>query len=155
MNNNDFSNESKAQFVLSTELLYLLKWLLDHDTGRIHKIITKALAAGLHQEISNAQQTMTKDEQIEEVHQNVIEFFIMLEALLADSMKQITREKAKVQNILPAADHIDLTICDRSTVRHSLEKATSTIDESPSKVQEIFYEEILRQWNPSKKSTCN
>jgi hypothetical protein len=155
MDNNNF-NESKAQFVLSTELLYLLKWLMENDSGKLHKIISKALGAGLHQEIQQLNKIELAEEHFDDMHQNVIEFFVMLESLLAEATRKHVREKAKIQNLLPSADNIDTSVCDRSTVRHSLEKTTSQLDNaSPASAQEIFYEEILKQWNPSKKTLCN
>ena len=53
MDNDSFNHDegSNNQFVISYELIALLRWLLENDTDKLKKIITKAYASGLKDDI--------------------------------------------------------------------------------------------------------
>ena len=78
MNNNQFSNDN-TQFVLSYEVLCLLRWLVENDVEKLKKIVAKALSSGLTQEIHLARenaQTPKQEEQMEDVQYSILEFFL-------------------------------------------------------------------------------
>ena len=56
MKNDNFSDNNN-QFVLSYELLALLRWLSDHDTQGLKHILEAALKSGLHDEMSKIENT--------------------------------------------------------------------------------------------------
>ena len=58
MNNDSFNNNNNSaqQFVISYELLCLLRWLLEHDVEKLKKMVSKALAPGLKEDIKQFEQ---------------------------------------------------------------------------------------------------
>ena len=161
INNNDSSNNN-GQFVISYELLGLLRWLTEHDAQRLKKIIARALATGLQDEFTqmetffDAHKTEENEHQVEEIQYSIIEFFGLLEALLIESINEHAVQKAVEKNLMPAIDHIDATLCDTDTVRTSIEKATAKIDiNTKDNPQEILFRELLKRWKPPAKNLMN
>lgn len=156
MNNDSFNNNNNSaqQFVISYELLCLLRWLLEHDIEKLKKMVSKALATGLKEDIKQFEQfgdVNTDPAMIEEIQHSIIEFFSMLETLLLESMKEQAVQKAVEKNLMPTIDHIDSTICDDATVRSSVEKATAKSEQHPkANAQELLFKELLKRWKPSK-----
>jgi uncharacterized membrane protein len=143
------------QFVISYELLALLRWLIEHDTDKLKKIITKAQKTGLHGEITKIENNK-ESQSLDDIHLTIVEFFGLLESLLIESMNEKVVEKAIEKNLMPAIDHIDSSICDDATVRFSVEKATSKMDHNPEEdPQDVLYKELLKRWKPSKKNLIN
>lgn len=155
MDNDGFSNESNSQFVLSYELLSLFRWLVTHDAEQLKKIIGHALASGLHTEINNIDRIEHLPE-LEDVQLNIVDFFGMLEELLVESLDEHIEQKAREQNLIPAIDHIDSTVCDDETIRNSLEKTTSKMKLNPqANPKKTLFEELLKQWKPDNKNIIN
>jgi hypothetical protein len=79
-----------------------------------------------------------------------------LETLLLETISEHVKEKARQQKLLPALDQIDTNQCDNSTVRSSLEKATSTFAHNPdTNVKELLFKELLKRWKPIDKNIKN
>jgi uncharacterized membrane-anchored protein YjiN (DUF445 family) len=156
MNNDSFNSNgnSAQQFVISYELLCLLRWLLEHDIEKIKKLVSKALATGLREDIKQFEQlgdVNADPAMIEEIQHSIIEFFSMLEMLLLESMKEQAVQRAVEKNLMSAIDHIDSTICDDETVRSSIEKATAKSELHPKEnAQDLLFKELLKRWKPSK-----
>ncbi len=156
MNNDSFnSNNNQAQqFVISYELLCLLRWLLENDVEKIKKMVSKALASGLKEDIKQFEQlgdVNADPEMIEEIQHSIIEFFSMLETLLIESIKEQAAQRAVEKNLMPTVDHIDSKVCDDATVRSSLEKATAKSEMYPqANAQELLFKELLKRWKPTK-----
>ncbi|HEX4069433.1 MAG TPA: hypothetical protein VHX42_05015, partial [Candidatus Babeliales bacterium] len=72
MNNDSFSHDNNSQFALSYELLHLLKWLGQHDTDKLKKIISKAVAHGLHDSIQKTT-TLSDPNILEEMHHGLVD----------------------------------------------------------------------------------
>jgi len=156
MNDDSFySSESDSQFVLSYELICLLQWLMDHDADKLKKIVANALSSGLQEQLqgtNNFEQTGD----LEEIQENIIDFFGMFEALLLESLNERAVKKAMEKNLMPAIDQIDSTVCDNATVRFSVEKATSNIEKNPEEnPKDLLFKELLRRWKPNKKNILN
>jgi hypothetical protein len=144
-----------SQFVLSYELLALLRWLADHDADKLKKIIGKALTSGFQGELNQLNQT---DETVlvDEMHHSITDFLSLLESLLIETVRENLQQKAKYQNLMPAVDQIDSTICDDNTVRFSLEKATEVIENNPTaNPKEMLFKELLKRWKPIDKNLKN
>jgi hypothetical protein len=147
--NNDGDNAS--QFVLSFELLTLLAWLIEHDADKLQKIVDKALTSGLAQKLRRSDPREQTEEITEQARYNIIEFFGLLETVLSTAFHKNTFKCVTEKNLLPALDHIDSTICDRETIRDSLEKTATKLQNHPSdNPEKILFEEILRSWKPGK-----
>ncbi len=143
-----------TQFTLSHELIFLLRWLTVHDQERLKKIIDRALAAGLQQELKR-EITNSKHKGFEEdAHNNIIDFLGMLETTLFEAINEQTVKQALQKNLMPSIDQIDTSVCDDATVRFSVEKATSTHNthENP---KDLLLKELLKRWKPSKKNILN
>ncbi len=146
---------NNSQFVLSYELLVLLRWLIDHDENKIKKIIGNALKSGLQEELQLLDNTENVAE-LNELQHSITDFLGILESLLIETTGEHIKEKARQQKLLPSVDRIDTTLCDDTTVRFSLEKATSELANNPdANVKELLFKELLKRWQPSDKNIKN
>ena len=154
MNSDDMMRKN-GQFVLSYELLALLRWLAEHDADKLKKIIGKALTAGLGDELQKIDDT--EDAHLLDMLQHgITDFLGIMESLLLEVVAESVKEKARYQNLLPAIDQIDSTICDDNTVKFSLEKATAKMDNDPeANPKEVLFKELLRRWKPADKNVKN
>ncbi len=154
MNNDSFNQNKTQQFVISYELLCLLRWLLEHDVEKLKKMVSKALSSGLKEDIRQFEQygdVNTNPIIMEEIQHSIIEFFSMMETLLLESIKEQTAQMAVEKNLMPTIDHIDTTLCDDALVRSSVEKATAKSEMHPKEnAQDLLFKELLKRWKPSK-----
>ena len=157
MDNDSFNHDegSNNQFVISYELIALLRWLLENDTDKLKKIITKAYASGLKDDIhriQNKQEEIT----IQDIHFTILEFLHLLDSLITELMNEKIVQRAIEKNLMPTIEHIDSTICDDATVRFSIEKATANNEKHPQEnPRTVLYKELLKRWKPSKKMVVN
>lgn len=143
--------DKDEQFAISYELLCLLRWLVENDSDKLKKMITRAVGRGLNEKIDHIRQ-YSEQEALEEAHENMIEFFSTLEAMLVETIQEQAVANAFEKNLMPAIEQIDTTACDDVVVQVSLEKAHSKIAHNPDKnPQEILLKEILKNWKPAKK----
>jgi uncharacterized membrane-anchored protein YjiN (DUF445 family) len=157
MNDNPFSNDN-AQFVLSYELLCFLRWLVYNDSDKLKKLITKALASGLKDDIDRIRGQKINDQMNEEVQHSILDFFNLLEMLLNESVNEQTVQRALSKNLMPAIDQIDSSICDDEVVRSSVEKVTTKIEHNPKaneQAKELLFKEVLKRWKPHNKNILN
>lgn len=141
------------QFSLSYSLLILLQWLTEHESSRLSKLITKALNSGLKEELANALANTSSDSDLQEtLHYSIVDFFALLETTLAEQMHQQTTQKAREKNLMPALEHLDATLLDDETVKTTLGKVISVIDNRPHEnANELLFKELLKSWKPHKK----
>jgi hypothetical protein len=155
MNNDSFSHDSTSQFALSYALLNLLKWLGRNETDKLKKIISKAVAHGLHDEIKQIN-SLSDPHLLEEMHDGIIEFFELLDGLLLDAINDHVEQKARQKNLLPTMDQFDSSLLDHETVRSSLENTTKTLDLNPHmNAKEQLCIELLKKWKPVNKQNFN
>lgn len=153
MFDNDQFNQTN-QFVITYELLSLLLWIIEHEDEALVKIVKKAFASGLQDEMKR-DQPVNDAQLLEEAQQGIIDFFGMLESHMLEAMHEQSIQRALEKNLLPAIDHIDTAICDNATVRMSVEKATSSTQDSNETAKEILYKELLKRWKPGKNQNFN
>jgi hypothetical protein len=155
MNNDSFSQDANSQFALSYELLRLLQWLSKHDVGKLKKMISRAMAQGLHEEIQQVD-TLSDSTLLEDMQHSMIDFFELLDNLLADAISEHVEQKAREKNLLPTIDQIDSSMCDNETVRFSVEKTTKKLDHYPNtNPKEQLLKELLKKWKPTNKNCMN
>lgn len=155
MNNDSFSHDTNSQFALSYELLHLLQWLGRHDADKLKKLIAKAIAQGLHDEIQRFDKVSNPD-LLQDMHNSMIDFFELLDELLFDAINQHLEQKAREKNLLPTIDQIDGSMFDNETVRSSVEKTTKKLDHYPNtNAKEQLYKELLKKWKPFNKNNIN
>jgi len=155
MDENKISAFETDQFVISHELLCMFRWLIEHDADRLKRVISRALNHGLREKLNNLQQS--NDEQaLEEAQFNILEFFSMLEMLLAESLEEHAVKNAVEKGLMPAIDHIDPSACANEVVHYGLERANAKMARKTSeKPQDILLKEILKNWKPTKKQSAN
>ena len=143
--------QDDTQFVLSYELLCLLRWLTEHDAEKLKKIIAKAISSEeLSEEMKRVDRSDTTD-QTQNIHYNIVDFLSLLESLLLESMADKLDKKARQKNLMPAIEQIDSSVCDTAVVRFSLEKATAQIEFNPNiNPKEQLFKELLKRWKPDK-----
>lgn len=151
INNELLSEQQQDQFVISYELLVLLRWLIEHDADKIKKIIGKSLAAGMHEKMMQAKHTFDMTS-TPDAHYNIIEFFNVLEVIMAEALDEHVVKGVMEKNLMPAIDHIDTAECDDATVRLSIERTASKLKKHPqANAQDLLFKELLKRWKPSKK----
>ncbi|MCL5876096.1 MAG: hypothetical protein M1114_06515 [Candidatus Dependentiae bacterium] len=139
------------QFIISYELVALLRWLIEHDVDKFKKMVNKAYSAGLKEDIrriKNKQEEVT----IEDIHFTILEFLSMMDTLISETIQEKVTQSALEKNLMPAIEHIDSTICDNAIVRSSIEKAAASDLENP---RTVLYKELLKRWKPNKKMVIN
>jgi len=146
--------DKDEQFAISFELLCLLRWLIEHESDKFKKMVTKAVAQGLTQKLEHIT-GFSDNEALEDAQENMIEFFSSLESILVDTLQEQARTTANEKKLMPALEQIDTTICDDTVLKFSLERARNKIVRNPEKnSQEILLKEILKNWNPNKKEVA-
>jgi len=149
--------EKADQFIVSHELLCLLQWLINHDIYRIKRMITRALNRGFKDKLANIDHAINA-ETLEDAQINILEFFAVLETILAECMQEQTVKQAIDKGLMPAIDQIDPSACNDLVVHYGLERANAKISKGKNneKPQDILLEEILKSWKPAnKKQTLN
>jgi len=152
-----FSNnffDDNSHFVISFELLELLRWLVEHDQEGLKKVIHKCLHQGLKQNIL-ARKDINNDATTEELHHYIIDFFSLLEILMQEVIQEENVDTVMKRSILPAINNIDTTMYDASTLSSSIAKATSLGKNSHQSPKEILCKELLKRWKPAKKASYN
>lgn len=154
--NDEFNNNlNDSNFILSHELLCLFNWLIKHDAEKLKKIISKALAHGLQEELTKINR-LDNTLSMEEVQYSVIDFFNLFEVLLLEALDESVEDNARKRELIPAIDQIDSRACDDETIRSSLEKATNKMKLNPqANAKKLLFEEILKQWKPINKNNAN
>lgn len=154
MDNRFNGNGNNSHFVISYELLCLLRWLLEHDMDKLKKLASKALNSGLKEDIKQFEQigdVNADPELVEEVQHSIIEFFGMLEIILLETMKEQSVQRAIEKKLMTTVDHIDATLCNDDILRTSIEKATAKSEQRPKEnAQDLLYKELLKRWKPTK-----
>lgn len=151
MTNTSFfsAQEADDQFVISYEMLCLLRWFAEYEGTKLKRIINKALVSGLNKQMQKSENSSDLFD-IEEAQQSIIDFFCTLETIMTEALNEQAMQKAIENNLIPAIEHIDSSVCDDSMVRFSVEKASTKSNGSKENPQELFYKEILKRWKPRK-----
>lgn len=149
MNHDNFDYNN--QFVISYELLELFKWLLDHEQEGVKKLVDKALRNGLNNQLH---MQYTKNPSQEDLQRNIIDFFMLLETILYESINEDEVRKIMQRNLLPAIDHIDSRAYDNPTLSATIARATMTAENHPERnAKDILCRELLKRWKPKKLAT--
>ncbi len=153
MNQNSFDIDNQCE--LSYELLFLLKWLVEHETPMLKKIIVRALNSGLREELGQSDRLLNNISS-DAIQNSIVDFLDLFDGLLHETISEGSLKKALEQNLMPAINKIDSNICDKVTVQCSLDKATDHLENHPNaNAKELLFKEILKRWKPQKKKMHN
>lgn len=156
VHDNTFSNmggDNSGHCLLSYELLLLIEWLIEHDKEKFKMIIDKALRSGLKQKLANKDITAYGQQVKEQAQYTIIDFFGLLENVLADSLQKATITSASEKQLLSTLDHLDATVCDKEALRGTIAKTATKLQKNPcDNPQQILFEELLKSWKPGKKN---
>ena len=142
------------QLTVSYELLYLVQWLLENESGELKKLINQALENGLKQDLQTAVNSELKS--AEDIQYSIVDFLALLETLLHENISEQNMKRIMEKKLMPAIDNIDSKECDKATVDFSVEKATSKIESNPEEnPQDILFQELLKCWKPTKKTVTH
>jgi hypothetical protein len=138
---NTFDNDGD-QLLVSPHLLLFLSWLLDQEQETLRRLVAQA-----HNQ--NALGTTYEDVTDEDLHQNITDFFSVLEAFVSD---ELGLEQHKPLQIA-ALRQID---ADDTLVALSAAKMTHMIKKDPTgDPKEVLCKELLKRWKPSRKIVQN
>ena len=151
-----YQYDTEDHYVISYELICLLKWLVEKDKEKLKHVVSKALSSGLKHTIKQKKSLDQEEYILEDIQDTILDFFGTLESIILESLSEQTIKKAIENNLMPTIDKIDSTVCDDATVRFSIEKATSKIEQNPQEnAHDRLYEELLKRWKPNKKNILN
>ncbi len=138
-------NQHNEQFVLSYELLALMRWISEHESKALKRIITRSLSQGRTTEMNSESESLSAC-QAEELQHAILDYLAMMEHLLVEVTNERATKNALERNLMPALDQIDTTACDDSTIRSSLAIATSKMERNPSQnPKEVLYKELIKR----------
>jgi hypothetical protein len=135
----------RHQLVISYELLKLLEWLIDHEQDSLRKLTKRAIEQGFFIHPPN------RHPSDEELQQNIVEFFAILDAILHETISEDHMKNTTQRTLIPAINNIDSSMYKPSTLSASIAKATAAAEKKGQDPKEIFCKELLKHWNPTKK----
>lgn len=148
MDTRDTFDNQGDQFVISHELLHLLRWIVENHGPQLQALIT---SAHMHQR-NDAAQNNNGAFDYEEAQVHVIDFLTLMEEMLHEIRHEDETQVRLARQLLPALDQIDQTACDNEIVRSSAESATQRARRHPDQdAQQVLFKEILRRWKPGKR----
>lgn len=146
---------SSEQLVISYELLQLMQWIVEHESESLKKIINRALKNGFDEQLTKSQ-NYKELYSGDDMQNNIIDFLSLWEILLYEATNESDANRIIQKNLVPAIDHVDKKNCDSSTLKSSIDFASSKINRKPEEsAQEIFLKELLKRWKPNKNHTVN
>jgi hypothetical protein len=150
----EVNTQAQDQFTLSIELLRLLQWLVEHDSEGLKRLINKAFAHGLNEKIQKPREVNANDHN--EIQHSIIDFFVVLEALLFEALNDSSVKSVIQRNLIPSVNRIDTSAFDTSTLKFSLERATAQLSHnSKSSPRDVLMKELIKRWKPNKKNGMN
>jgi len=146
------SNDSYME--LSYELLYLLQWLIQNETGSLKKILNDAIKKGFLAKLpydGSHQKSIGAN-----AHNQLEEFFTTLEILLLEVLEENEQIQTWEKSLTPALKKIDPAGCDVGLLRSSIEKTNFYLkDHDHENPKDILFKELLKRWRPKKNQVPN
>jgi len=155
MNTPDNNNDNKNTFIPSQELLALFDWIMACDKKQLRKIISRAITSKRYHD--NLKKRSHNDKISEQEQQEqYLAFLRFFETLLFRVADEHINKKTYQLNLMLAANKIDASLCDEATIRFSVEKASYHAGKNTEiNAKEQMFEELLKNWKPSKKTLLN
>lgn len=127
-----------------------------YQTDALKKLIDKAVAHNFKQDLRSSNDiTTTAMNSEEQMGNELTEFFIVLDSLLANALDKQLVTRAKQNKLMLTADHIDSSF-DEATIRSCLEKTIRKMEKfDTTQSTELLLKELLKHWKPNQKSVIN
>lgn len=154
MPGNDPFDTPPEQLTLSYELLYLLQWIIENEQETLKVFIQEAVRR--QQAAERAQKEQVYYAHDDELQQNIVDFFAVLDAVLYEAIEEESVYKAVQKNLMPSLNQIDSNACDTDTIQSSVDEATAHLDAHPEQnAKDVLYKELLKQWEPDEQTLAN
>ncbi|MGE0010406.1 MAG: hypothetical protein AB7F19_00385 [Candidatus Babeliales bacterium] len=154
MPGNDPFDTPPEQLTLSYELLYLLQWIIENEQETLKVFIQEAVRR--QQAAERHQKEHVYYTQDDELQQNIVDFFAVLDALLYEAVEEESVHKATQKNLLPSLNQIDSAICDTDTLQSTVEETTAHLDAHPEQnAKDVLHKKLLQQWEPDEQTLAN
>jgi hypothetical protein len=154
MPGNDPFDTPPEQLTLSYELLYLLQWIIENEQETLKVFIQEAVRR--QQAAERAQKEQVYYAHDDELQQNIVDFFAVLDAVLYEAIEEESVFKAVQKNLMPSLNQIDSNACDTDTIQSSVDEATAHLDAHPEQnAKDVLYKELLKQWEPDEQTLAN
>jgi hypothetical protein len=147
---------------LSFELIYLLGWLLKHEKNTLDALIKQAVKNGLAIDLKKIT-TEDQEKMTDQLYGTVLDFLVYLEDALANNLDGVQGDSATDQMLYPALNKFTNNSLDIQTIKLSMQQARERLQnkttENPSQAEaiengkSILFEQLLKNWNPSKNET--
>lgn len=147
---------------LSFELIYLMGWLLEHEKGMLNSLIKHAIKNGLAQDLEKVNFDMHDNDSSKDLQAIILDFLSFLERSLAKNLDALDIALAEESNHQDHGNNTDHEQ-DNTNLRTRLKQATQLLakkleskNESSKKTggkksQQSAFNEILKNWKPSKR----
>lgn len=156
MNNDGFDFTADGNALLSFELLYLLQWLIEHETDSLKTLIEQATKNGFKKRTIQSNDFVELQFNDPNIQSSIVEFLGLMDSLLLEIESEHSVENVINRASLPALKQIDSTFCDDDLVQASVEKTTTRLKHHPNEnPKETLCRELLRRWKPAKKTKVN
>jgi hypothetical protein len=142
---------------ISLELLILLDWLINNDKNSLDNIVKNAVGNGLSQKL-NLKVDINNPDLLEQFYPTIIDFLLMLENSLVESLAEEQQQALNSREILPVLRKLSLKDINLETLYLSTKQANKKLKNhkhTTENTQKILFEQILKNWKPNKGSLQN
>ena len=148
------NNESifeNNQLIVSRELLHFIRWIVTTQPETLNALMHQAYQSEfMSQTAIDASHSLSSSH--EELQQNVIDFFDLLELKLQETYFDMENDNNSAEKVFrPAVNQIDSSLCDNDVVALSVTQATSQLQINSQNAREALYQELLKNWRPRTK----
>lgn len=147
---------------ISFELILLINWIMKNEKTLINTLIKNALEKGFLQELekNNQKDTIQTSDQLYAI---ILEFLIQLEKALIKNLETIAQDQQATEAVLPIFKKMNFENIDLKTIWLSLQQAKTKFNKSypqkqPAAENEattLLFEQLLKNWKPTKKEPLN
>ena len=156
MNNDGFDFTADGNALLSFELMYLLQWLIEHESDSLKSLIEQATKNGFTKKTMHSTDFVELQFNDPNIQASIVEFLGIMYSLLLEVESEQSTQDILTRTTLPALKQIDSTFCDDDLVQASVEKTTTRLKHHPdANPKETLCKELLRRWKPAKKTKVN
>ncbi len=111
MNNDGFDFTANGNALLSFELLYLLQWLMEHESDSLKNLIEQATKNGFTKKTMQSNDFVELQFNDPNIQSSIVEFLGLMDSLLIEVESEQFVENILTRTSLPALKQIDSFNC--------------------------------------------